>query len=272
MKEIDEEDEEQEDQESGIYEIYKDEKIKNESNKENNIKNIKINNSKIIERVSINLYQANEPFDKLNNLDLAIKMKNIEKIIIYFSKICYYINSKKLIFSVYKKNFDVVISKLEQIRPIFEEINNPQKISNLILGCIKNNILSQIYLYILISQIIFEKDNSKSDEIMSTITNLFDSLIASNDKYYLLIYFASYYILINIKQILNYIDIKKACEFLIKIIPIMNNSFSYYTYLSKILKINKTKEIIEINNDRNSKLVEDIDNINNLLSFCKYIQ
>ena len=103
-----------------------------------------------------------------------------------------------------------MISILEQIRPIFEEINDPQKISNLILCCIKNNILSQIYLYILISQIIFEKDNSKSDEIMNTINNLFNSLITSNDKYYLVIYFASYYILVNIKQILNYIDIKKA--------------------------------------------------------------
>ena len=49
----------------------------------------------------------------------------------------------------------------------------------------------------------------------------------------------------------------------------MNNSFSYYTYLSKILKINKTKEIIEINNDRNSKLVEDIDNINNNIELEK---
>ena len=72
---------------------------------------------------------------------------------------------KKLLFAtIYKKNFDLIISKINQIKVVFEK-ENIQKISNLILVCIKNNIVAQIYLYSLMSQIIFDNNKAKADEI-----------------------------------------------------------------------------------------------------------
>ena len=170
----------------------------------------------------------------INNLDVSIQEKNLEKIIIYFSKICYYLEGKNLFATIYKKNFDLIISKINQIKVVFEK-ENIQKISNLILVCIKNNIVAQIYLYSLMSQIIFDNNKAKADEIINVINNLYDSLISSDKDYYLVLFFATYYLLNNVKNILNYIDIKIASEFIIKKIVIMNKMFFKYFFLSKQL-------------------------------------
>ena len=169
------------------------------------------------------------------DIDKAIMEKNLEKIIIIFSKMCYYIDTNKLLGIQYKRNIDIIFFKTKEIKTIFEEINNPEKISNLILYCIKNNILSQIYLYIIVSQIIFEKDNSKAEELINIINKLYSSVISSYNNYSLVIFFLSYYIIINTKEFLNYIDIKKAMEFLVKIINQMNNSIIEYKIISKQL-------------------------------------
>ena len=138
-----------------------------------------------------------------------------------------------MVASDYNQNYDLILHKIGQIKKVFEESHNDKVILNLILSCIKNNILSQIYLYIAICQIIFEKDNSKSEEIMNIINNLYNSLLSSDDKYYLVIFFTSHYISINIKNILNYIDINNSIEFLINIIKIMNKSYVNYYYSTK---------------------------------------
>ena len=135
----------------------------------------------------------------------------------------------------------MIISKINQIKVVFEK-ENIQKISNLILVCIKNNIVAQIYLYSLMSQIIFDNNKAKADEIINVINNLYDSLISSDKDYYLVLFFATYYLLNNVKNILNYIDIKIASEFIIKKIVIMNKMFFKYFFLSKQLYIKKLKE------------------------------
>jgi len=190
----------------------------------------------------IKIFESNNYKSSLiKNLDKSIKEENVEKIIIYFSKICYYLEGKNLFATIYKKNFDLIISKINQIKVVFEK-ENIQKISNLILVCIKNNIVAQIYLYSLMSQIIFDNNKAKADEIINVINNLYDSLISSDKDYYLVLFFATYYLLNNVKNILNYIDIKIASEFIIKKIVIMNKMFFKYFFLSKQLYIKKLKE------------------------------
>ena len=185
----------------------------------------------------------------INNLDISIKEENVEKIIIYFSKIWYYLEGKNLFATNYKKNFDLIIYKINQIKVVFEK-GNIQKISNLILFCIKNNILAQIYLYSLMSQIIFENDKTKADETINIIDNLYTTLITSYKNYYLVLFFTTYYLLNNLKIILNYVDIKIASEFIIKKIIIMNKMFFKYVFLSKQIYIKKLKES---NNNIDSK-------------------
>ena len=92
------------------------------------------------------------------------------------------------------------------------------------------------------SQIIFDNNKAKADEIINVINNLYDSLISSDKDYYLVLFFATYYLLNNVKNILNYIDIKIASEFIIKKIVIMNKMFFKYFFLSKQLYIKKLKE------------------------------
>ena len=99
--------------------------------------NIKQNGLKIYNEINLKNSQKNS----MNNLDLSIKEKSIEKIIIYFSKISYFLDTKNLTTTQYKKNFDLILSKLEQIKIIFENEKNKQLKSNLIIGCIKNNIV-----------------------------------------------------------------------------------------------------------------------------------
>jgi len=194
------------------------------------------------EKSEIKIFESNNYKSSLiKNLDKSIKEENVEKIIIYFSKICYYLEGKNLFATIYKKNFDLIISKINQIKVVFEK-ENIQKISNLILVCIKNNIVAQIYLYSLMSQIIFDNNKAKADEIINVINNLYDSLISSDKDYYLVLFFATYYLLNNVKNILNYIDIKIASEFIIKKIVIMNKMFFKYFFLSKQLYIKKLKE------------------------------
>ena len=97
------------------------------------------------EKSEIKIFESNNYKSSLiKNLDKSIKEENVEKIIIYFSKICYYLEGKNLFATIYKKNFDLIISKINQIKVVFEK-ENIQKISNLILVCIKNNIVAQIY-------------------------------------------------------------------------------------------------------------------------------
>ena len=225
-----------------------------EENEENNLNNIidepqKKNSSKFI-----NIYKDNKPDNLLSSLNMAIGSKNIDSIIVYFSKICNYINTNNLIASDYKQNYDLIIRKITQIKPIFEESHNDKVILNLILSCIKNNILSQIYLYAIICQIIFEKDTSKSEEIMDTINNLYNSLLSSNDKYYLVIFFTSHYILINFKNILNYIDINDSIEFAMNIIKIMNKSYVNYYYSTKNQYMNQNPK-----NENQINFILDID-------------
>lgn len=155
--------------------------------------------------------------------------------------------------TIYKKNFDLIISKINQIKVVFEK-ENIQKISNLILVCIKNNIVAQIYLYSLMSQIIFDNDKTKADEIINVINNLYASLITSDKDYYLVLFFATYYLLNNVKNILNYIDIKIASEFIIKKIIIMNKMLFKYFFLSKQIYIKKLKE--SNNNIDSQNLIE----------------
>ena len=202
----------------------------------------------------IKIFKSNNYKSSLiKNLDISIKEENVEKIIIYFSKICYYLEGKNTFATIYKKNFDLIISKINQIKVIFEK-ENIQKISNLILVCIKNNIVAQIYLYSLISQIIFDNDKTKADEIINVINNLYASLITSDKDYYLVLFFATYYLLNNVKNILNYIDIKIASEFIIKKIIIMNKMLFKYFFLSKQIYIKKLKE--SNNNIDSQNLIE----------------
>jgi len=236
------------------------EKIKikiNEEKEENNKNNIINNEQKNNSSKFINIYKGNEPNDLIYNLNIAIESKNIDSIIVYFSKICNYLNTNNLIASDYKQDYDLIINKIGQIKNIFEESHNDKIILNLILSCIKNNIISQIYLYTTICQIIFEKDNSKSEEIINTINNLYNSLLSSNDKYYLLIFFTSHFIIINIKNILNYIDIKDSIEFLMNIIKIMNKSYVnyYYTTKNKYMKLKSSKT----KNEKQINFIMDID-------------
>ena len=219
--------------------------------------NIKQNGLKIYNEINLKNSQKNS----MNNLDLSIKEKSIEKIIIYFSKISYFLDTKNLTATQYKKNFDLILSKLEQIKIIFENEKNKQLISNLIIGCIKKNIVSQIYLYVTFSQIIFDKGLYKSEEIIYIIDNLYSSLLFSNDKYYLVLFFASYYILINIKKIFNYINSKKTIQLFAKLILIMNRSYAKYYIISKELFIDKSKESNERSNS--IKKAEDIDDLIN---------
>ena len=205
----------------------------NEEKEENNQNNIINEEQKNNSSKYINIYKGNDPDNLINNLNIAIESKNIDSIIVYFSKICNIINTNELVASDYNQNYDLILHKIGQIKKVFEESHNDKVILNLILSCIKNNILSQIYLYIAICQIIFEKDNSKSEEIMNIINNLYNSLLSSDDKYYLVIFFTSHYISINIKNILNYIDINNSIEFLINIIKIMNKSYVNYYYSTK---------------------------------------
>ena len=194
------------------------------------------------EMPEIKIFKSNDHKLLIKNLDLSIKEKNVEKIIYYFSKICYYLEGKNMFATRYKKNFDLIISKIEQIKDVFEK-ENIQKVSNLILVCIKNNIVAQIYLYSIMSQIIFDNDKTKSEEIINTINKLYISLLSSNKDYFLVLFFATYYLLNNLKNILNYIDINIASEFIIKKIIIMNKMFFKYFFLSKKLYINKAKEV-----------------------------
>ena len=205
----------------------------NEEKEENNQNNIINEEQKNNSSKYINIYKGNDPDNLIDNLNIAIESKNIDSIIVYFSKICNIINTNELVASDYNQNYDLILRKIGQIKQVFEESHNDKVILNLILSCIKNNILSQIYLYIAICQIIFEKDNSKSEEIMNIINNLYNSLLSSDDKYYLVIFFTSHYISINIKNILNYIDINNSIEFLINIIKIMNKSYVNYYYSTK---------------------------------------
>ena len=202
----------------------------------------------------IKIFKSNNYKSSLiKNLDISIKEENVEKIIIYFSKICYYLEGKNLFATIYKKNFDLIISKINQIKVVFEK-ENIQKISNLILVCIKNNIVAQIYLYSLMSQIIFDNDKTKADEIINVINNLYASLITSDKDYYLVLFFATYYLLKNVKIILNYVDIKIASEFIIKKIIIMNKMLFKYFFLSKQIYIKKLKE--SNNNIDSQNLIE----------------
>lgn len=206
------------------------------------------------EMPEIKIYKSDKHKSSLiNNLDVSIQEKNLEKIIIYFSKICYYLEGKNLFATIYKKNFDLIISKINQIKVVFEK-ENIQKVLNLILVCIKNNIVVQIYLYPLISQIIFDIDKTKAVEIINTINNLYASLLSSNKNYYLVLYFATYYLLNNTKNILNYINVKIASEFIIKKIIIMNKMFYKYFLLSKQIYIKKLKE--SNNNIGSQNLIE----------------
>ena len=215
----------------------------NKEKEENNHNNIINDNKKNNSSKFINIYKGNEPDNLICNLNIAIESKNIDSIIVYFSKICNYINTNKLIASDYKENYDLIIHKIDQIKQIFEESHIDKVVLNLILSCIKNNILSQIYLYVAICQIIFEKDNSKSEEIINTINILYNSLLSSNDKYYLVIFFTSHYISINIKDILNYIDINDSIKFIMNIIKIMNKSYVNYYYSTKnqYMEMNSSK-------------------------------
>ena len=215
----------------------------NKEKEENNHNNIINDNKKNNSSKFINIYKGNEPDNLICNLNIAIESKNIDSIIVYFSKICNYINTNNLIASDYKENYDLIIHKIDQIKQIFEESHIDKVVLNLILSCIKNNILSQIYLYVAICQIIFEKDNSKSEEIINTINILYNSLLSSNDKYYLVIFFTSHYISINIKDILNYIDINDSIKFIMNIIKIMNKSYVNYYYSTKnqYMEMNSSK-------------------------------
>ena len=225
-----------------------------EENEENNLKNIINEPQKKNSSNFLNIYKDNKPDDLLCSLNMAIGSKNIDSIIFYFSKICNYINTNNLIASDYKKNYDLIVHKISRIKPIFEESNNDKVILNLILSCIKNNILSQIYLYVIICQIVFEKDNSKSEEIMDTINNLYNSLLSSNDKYYLVIFYTSHYIIMNIKNILNYIDINASIEFTMNILKIMNKSYVNYYYSTKNQYMNQNSK-----NENQINFILDID-------------
>ena len=196
----------------------------------------------MVKNCAIRILQEKSKIASILDIDKAIMEKNLEKIIIIFSKMCYFIDTNNLLGIQYKRNIDIIYFKTKEIKVIFEETNNPEKVSNLILYCIKNNILSQIYLYIIISQIIFEKDKSKAEKLINTINNLYSSVISSYKNYSLVIFFLSYYIMINIKEYLNYIDIKKAIEFFVKIITQMNNSIIEYKRISKELFKKKFKK------------------------------
>ena len=148
----------------------------NEEKEENNQNNIINEEQKNNSSKYINIYKGNDPDNLINNLNIAIESKNIDSIIVYFSKICNIINTNELVASDYNQNYDLILRKIGQIKQVFEESHNDKVILNLILSCIKNNILSQIYLYVAICQIIFEKDNFKSEEIINIINNLYNSL------------------------------------------------------------------------------------------------
>ena len=220
-------------------------------------------------RYKIRIYEkdskSNSNNGKIIDLDLSISKKNIETIIINFSKICYFLDTNNLLAIQYKKNFDLIFFKLKEIKSVFADNNNLEKISSLILYCINNNILSQLYLYIIVSKLLFDKDNTKSEQIINAINNLYSSLISSHGNYPLIIFFLSYYILDNIREILNYIDIKLACNFIRNIISKMSNSILEYKNISTKLykRIYKTN-----NNNHNNTSIFFItinSNIDNLL-------
>jgi hypothetical protein len=89
---------------------------------------------------------------------------------------------------------------------------------------------------------------------MDTINNLYNSLLSSNDKYYLVIFFTSHYILINFKNILNYIDINDSIEFAMNIIKIMNKSYVNYYYSTKNQYMNQNSK-----NENQINFILDID-------------
>ena len=212
--------------------------LKSQTLKEEQIHLKSLHKIRIVEKNS----NSNSSHGKIIDLDLSISEKNIETIIVNFSKLCYFLDTNNLLAIQYKKHFDLVFYKLKEIKSIFEE-NNLDKISYLILYCIKNKIICQLYLYIIISKLLFDKDNTKSEEIINTIENLYSSLISSHGNYPLIIFFMSYYILENIREILNYIDINLSCKFIRNIISKMSNSIFEYKNISKKLyrKKNKTE-------------------------------
>ena len=220
--------------------------LKSQTSKEEQIHLKSTHKIRIVEKNS----NSNSSHGKIIDLDLSISEKNIETIIVNFSKLCYFLDTNKLLANQYKKHFDLIFFKLKEIRSIFEE-NNLDKISHLILYCIKNKIISQLYLYIIISKLLFDKDNTKSKEIINTIENLYSSLISSHGNYPLIIFFMSYYILENIREILNYIDIKLSCKFIRNIISKMSNSIYEYKNISKKLYRKKNKKENNHNNLNN---------------------
>lgn len=220
--------------------------LKSQTLEEEQIHLKSIHKIRIVEKNS----NSNSSHGKIIDLDLSISEKNIEKIIVNFSKLCYFLDTNNLLAIQYKKHFDLIFFKLKEIRSIFEE-NNLDKISHLILYCIKNKIICQLYLYIIISKLLFDKDNTKSNEIINTIENLYSSLISSHGNYPLIIFFMSYYILENIREILNYIDIRLSCKFIRNIISKMSNSIYEYKNISKKLYRKKNKKENNHNNSNN---------------------
>ena len=202
-----------------------------------------------------------------NNLDNAIKEKKLDMVMINFSKLCSFININNLSVIEYKRLFYIIIEKTKQIKIFFEEVNDPKKIINLIY-IIKNNVLSQIYLSILLSQIILDEDNFKpeeSEELINILINSFSSLFSLNDNCILVIFFASYYTLINMKKIFMHSDTEKICEFLKNVIIYMNKDLAnYYYHLLDNIKINKENDL------RSSKKSENV-NLNILYKNELYI-
>jgi hypothetical protein len=158
-------------------------KTKNKDIKEKTIKN------KIIIA-----HDDNNDFNKnsiINQLDNAIKEEKIIQVIIYFSRLCYLIDTEDLLALDFKSNFDIIKAKAFIIKNLFIEFNDKQKILNIILTK-KSHIIPQLYLYIIIIQIILDNDNTQPDEIsnlLKTLNHLISSFLYSYDNYSLIIFF-----------------------------------------------------------------------------------
>ena len=233
-------------------------------------KQSKNNNDKKVMKSDLKMFNNVDSSDIFiigNKLDNAIKEKKLDMVMINFSKLCSFININNLSVIEYKRLFYIIIEKTKQIKIFFEEVNDPKKIINLIY-IIKNNVLSQIYLSILLSQIILDEDNFKpeeSEELINILINSFSSLFSLNDNCILVIFFASYYTLINMKKIFMHSDTEKICEFLKNVIIYMNKDLAnYYYHLLDNIKINKENDL------RSSKKSENV-NLNILYKNELYI-
>ena len=222
-------------------------------------KQSKNNNDKKVIRSDLKMFNDDDNNDIFiigNNLNNAIEEKKLDMVMIYFSKLCSFININNLSVIEYKKYFYIIIEKIKQIKKFFEKVNDPKKIINLIY-IIRNNVLSQIYLSILLSQIILDEDNFKpeeSEQLINILINSFSSLFSSNDNL-LVIFFASYYTLINIKKIFIHSDSEKICEFLKNVIIYMNKDFAnYYYHLLDNIKNNKQNDLRSSKESENNNL------------------